>query len=66
MKLLVDGVANGAPISPKFAFGNIPATGHFELSATSIRTSLGAVHRQVQSLSRLLCMIRTSHPLAKM
>jgi Raf kinase inhibitor-like YbhB/YbcL family protein len=32
MKLSVDGVANGAPISPKFAFGNIPAKGHFELS----------------------------------
>ena len=32
MKLSVDGVANGAPISPKFAFGNIPAEGHFELS----------------------------------
>ena len=32
MKLYVDGVANGAPISPKFAFGNIPAEGHFELS----------------------------------
>lgn len=32
MKLSVDGVENGAPISPKFAFGNIPAEGHFELS----------------------------------
>ncbi|MDG1417914.1 MAG: YbhB/YbcL family Raf kinase inhibitor-like protein [Maricaulis sp.] len=32
MKLLVDGVANNAPISPKFAFGNIPAEGRFELS----------------------------------
>jgi len=32
MKLSVDGVANGAPISPKFAFGNIPAEGHFERS----------------------------------
>lgn len=32
MKLSVDGVANGAPISPKFAFGNILTEGHFELS----------------------------------
>lgn len=32
MKFTVDGVANGAPISPKFAFGNIPNDGHFELS----------------------------------
>jgi hypothetical protein len=28
----VDGVADSAPISPKFAFGNIPAEGRFEFS----------------------------------
>jgi Raf kinase inhibitor-like YbhB/YbcL family protein len=32
MLLTVNGVANGAPISPKFAFGDIPDDGVFKLS----------------------------------
>lgn len=32
MDIMIDSWANGAPIPPKYAFGKIPAEGHFELA----------------------------------